>query len=448
MSSPTPEEFHHATPPRIMGSETEYTTQNIFTQDGKSLDHIEQSKFLSRLSPDNESSIWLRNGARLYIDYGDLYEYATPECTTAHEVCAHEKAGEVTVQQIVTSADPNNDKVYKRTGYDDVTTSDGVRLIDSGSVGHHENYYTPLAQSTEKFYAINALHAYLATRPIWSGAGMVGEFGYLLSQKADAIDFSSKNNATEHGSKMPHRLSADNRLEIRTGEGNMSNWAIVQKFAMTSLVLRLIEHGRFPQHLMPTVPMTQLMRFLSYNPAASFPVGDQEMTAAQHQKQLAEHALDFAMENIIDIPAEEITAAEEILEACRLTDLVLTHYLPLHAIADRIDWAAKLLFLHEKDILGSDIQSANLEAVMIDLKWEDISKSGLSRRWYAKYQKPLLKPVAVDRAEYTPPHTRAAARVALVEEARARGEIAYLIDWNVIEVDSGRYTLNDPYETI
>ena len=447
----TTDDFIHNTPPRIMGSETEYTMQQeCITRNTKVLDSLNPAKFLCKFSPDSENSIWLKNGARLYVDYGDLCEYATPESTTAHEVCAHERAGEITVQQVTTTSNPGNDKVYKRTGYDDVYGDDGTQILSSNSAGHHENYYTPLAQTTEKLYAISALHSYLATRPIWSGAGMVGEFGYLISQKADAINYESKSNAVDHGNKMPHRLGANNRLEIRTGEGNMSDWAIIQKFAMTSLILRLIEHGRFPHHLIPRTRQTeptQLMRYLSYNPSASFQIGDYEMTAAQHQKQLAEHAYDFAMEHITDIPVEEVTAAEEVLEACRQIDLVHDHSLPLHAIADRIDWAAKLLFLHDKGIYDSQIKSANLDAVMFDLRWEDISKRGISRLWYAKYQKPLLKPAEINRAEYTPPATRAATRVKLVREAIDRCERTSLVDWNTIELGSGLRSLSDPYQS-
>jgi len=438
-------DFYHDTPPRIMGSETEYTTQEENHGHGINiLNHIDNSKFLSTFSPENDASIWLTNGARLYIDYGDLCEYATPECTSAHEVLAHEKAGEITVQQMVARAHPSN-RVYKRTGYDDTRGKDGTKILSAFSAGHHENYYTPLAQSSEQSYAMHALHAYLSTRHIWSGTGMVGEFGYVISQKADAIDFSAKNNLTEHGSKIPHRLNANNRLEVRVGEGNMSNWAVVQKFAMTSLVLRLIEHDRFPKHLIPESSPTWIMRFLSYNPMAAFEMSDQEITATQHQREIAEHALDFAMEHVIDIPSEEITAAEEILRACDDIDQFHAYEAPLEIIADRIDWAAKLDLMHSRGIADSEIMTANFEAVMMDIKWEDISKRGISRLWYSKRQRPSIKPDAITRAEYKAPNTRAALRSKLAMEAKTKGETIHLLDWNTIEGDSSRRSLDDPY---
>ena len=48
--------------------------------------------------------MFLRNGARLYLDVGSHPEYATPECDSVHELIVHDKAGERILEQLLTFA--------------------------------------------------------------------------------------------------------------------------------------------------------------------------------------------------------------------------------------------------------------------------------------------------------------------------------------------------------
>ena len=116
--------FLQGTPRRTMGSETEYTTG----LSGSLIDRVDE-RYVSYYNDENE--LWMKNGARLYVDYGKLVEYATPECTSGQMVLLHERIGQLVVRNVgdiivsVDGFDPLTDDLqisskqlpaYKRTG--------------------------------------------------------------------------------------------------------------------------------------------------------------------------------------------------------------------------------------------------------------------------------------------------------------------------------------------
>jgi hypothetical protein len=438
--------FVHGTPPRIMGSETEYTTGTKSESESASFfANIDPSKILTPSSPENNKSLWLKNGAHIYQDAGYVHEYASPECMSATELLHYEKAGEEIIQAAATAALTTPfDRVYKRAGYADVYGKNGAQILEQMSTGHHENYYFPFTNLlTRGLLAQQELDSYLSTRAIWSGTGLVGEHGFDISQKASAVNFRG-NSSTDDGDKIAYKMHDESaRLEIRTGEGNMSEWVIVQKFAMTSLVLRLIEHGRFPPHLLLPSDPTYAMRSMSRYPAAAI-LGLEHISAANHQKMIAEHALDFA-EHQPSIPAEEIHATEEIIRACRQIDDYLLRSGDIANISDRIDWAAKYHRMIEKGFTEFDITTENLEAVMHDISWENISVRGISRLWY-KRKKGLIiaKPEDIEYASYVPPETRAKERVQAIKNTSKQRRLNY-VTWNIVDTDRGMLKLPSPY---
>ena len=80
---------------RIFGIETEYGVTCTF-QGQRRLSPDEVARYLFRrvVSWGRSSNVFLRNGARLYLDVGSHPEYATPECDDLRELVAHDKAGE------------------------------------------------------------------------------------------------------------------------------------------------------------------------------------------------------------------------------------------------------------------------------------------------------------------------------------------------------------------
>lgn len=404
--------FGHDTPLRMVGSETEYTTP-----------FCGEAPFINYVSPDlvayqqHDEDLWLKNGARFYIDTDNLIEYATPECRSASELLQHEKAGERLVEETVHNmaeyrgVHPADWHAYKRTSYVDVVDRRGNTLLRPMSAGHHENYES----SEQVFYdgqAHAALQSYLASRAIWAGCGIVTAKGYELHQKASAIGQTTarKLTPTKHGNKLPYKIY-NHRLEIRLGDGNRSPWAIRTKFGLTSFVLRLIEHDTFPDDLIVHDEMTHQMQSVSRNPSHELLTQNGPMTAAYHQQMIARACLDFAQKHPqFAIPADEIIAAESIEKIADEIDEVIAIPDNLYVIADRIDWAAKRNRMHEKGIKASSISTKNLDAVKADLEWEEIGNHTPAERWYQKCQPPL-DPLSILRAKVTPPDGSASNRV-------------------------------------
>src|SRR2546428_8747456 len=79
---------------RIFGLETEYgVTCTYRGQRRLSPDEVARYLFRRVGSWGRSSNVFLRNGARLYLDVGSHPEYATPECDNVLDLVAHDKAG-------------------------------------------------------------------------------------------------------------------------------------------------------------------------------------------------------------------------------------------------------------------------------------------------------------------------------------------------------------------
>ena len=432
-----------------MGSETEYTTAITGSLDRR----VDPDKVLHYEDPDN---LWLKNGARLYIDHGRVIEYATPECSSGFEVMLQERVGEHVVRElgdiVIREIDPEfadlmesepRTPVYKRTGYADVRKTDepSTSLMSPNlSTGHHETYQTTLTRSQlESGNGYHLLNAYLSTRIVWSGTGLVSTLGYELSQKAPGINFSGSS-PTRHGDKMPYRFKGDGLLEIRLGEGNMSDWAIATKFDMTSLVLRMMEHGISLRNVdLRNKQENVAFRTASTNPLAMIPTESGRLDAIDIQCMIAEEAILFGEKH--GAPRHEIQAAENVLKACYDVQAFLTHQDSIDTVSDRIDWAAKLHKLYSRGIGLGQISCANLIAVAYDLSWEDLSPHGSARRWYAKHQPDRVTEPKIKRTFNQPPEGRASSRVALLQEHS--GEIRS-VEWDYITLTNGNsYPITD-----
>lgn len=437
-----------------MGSETEFTTR--FTSFGTGLPSRVEPRLVAHISPVDFDNLWLKNGGRVYKDYGGLIEYATPECLNARSVALYEKAGESIVatvgDEIETGKEPPSEAmdfvkspVYKRTGYADVLI-DEEPVLTPMSAGHHENYYFGLTLDdlTSSHVAMQFLRTYLATRIVWSGTGLVKPEGFSISQKADAINFHSSSR-TEHGNKAALDYHPGQRLEVRTGEGNMSTWAIIQKFALTSLVLRLIEHGRIPHHvLLDEKSENHSYRLAAAMPQAALPASGGALSALEIQIDIAQAGLDFA-EVHDTVPREEVHAAQTVIDTCYDIDAILSGNKDLSAVSDRVDWAGKLDSMREHGIELAQVSSKNLKAVAYDLAWEDVSPYSISNRWYSKRQTTPFTKSDVRRAAATPPPTRAKKRVQAIS---LRDPDQQIVDWDTIHHKDLHIDLRliDPYD--
>lgn len=91
---------------RIFGLENEYGVTCTFRgQRRLSPDEVARYLFRRVVSWGRSSNVFLRNGARLYLDVGSHPEYATPECDNVTELVTHDKAGERILEGLLVDAE-------------------------------------------------------------------------------------------------------------------------------------------------------------------------------------------------------------------------------------------------------------------------------------------------------------------------------------------------------
>ncbi len=413
-----------------MGSETEFTCAG---SEGVLGDSIASSEHVI----DQRSAQWLKNGGRLYIDHDAIVEYATPECNSAHQLTLYELAG----NEIVEAAVPRDTPVYKRSSYEDVEVN-GCRVMQAMSAGHHENFSSGI--DTSYWGHRYSLGSYLATRAIWAGAGIVTDHGYELYQKRNAMNFLDPGHGsyTSHGNKQLFKDKQD-RLELRAGDGNMSPWVITQKFAFTSLVLRLIEHDKFPEDLI-IQGLAQAALLASSDPLEKIRTHRGTYSSVSHQQAIARAGLEFADTPVgKDIPSEEVVAAQEVLRACEDVEEYLCLPDSLYNITDRIDWAAKLETMIRQGFTKNGISTSNLDAVRHDIQWEKIGKNSASRRWYNKYSQ--FDTHLISSAMFTPPGSRAEKRTEYLQYLVKSDQTVVFSDWSSVRTDTETRMFDDPY---
>src|SRR6478736_6310435 len=154
---------------RIFGIETEYgVTCTAQGQRRLSPDEVARYLFRRVVSWGRSSNVFLRNGARLDPDVGSHPEYATPECDDLIQFVTHDKAGERTLEGLLTSAE----KRLREEGiagevylFKNNTDSAG------NSYGCHENYL--VGRQGEVSRIAEVLIPFLVTRQLICGAGKV-----------------------------------------------------------------------------------------------------------------------------------------------------------------------------------------------------------------------------------------------------------------------------------
>src|ERR671925_986297 len=91
---------------RIFGLENEYGVTCTFKgQRRLSPDEVARYLFRRVVSWGRSSNVFLRNGARLYLDVGSHPEYATPECDSVADLVAHDRAGERILEGLLVDAE-------------------------------------------------------------------------------------------------------------------------------------------------------------------------------------------------------------------------------------------------------------------------------------------------------------------------------------------------------
>ena len=194
------------------------------------------------------SNVFLRNGARLYLDVGSHPEYATPECDDVIDLVTHDKAGERVLEGLLVDAERRlRDEGIAGDVYLFKNNTDSA----GNSYGCHENYL--VGRHGEFSRLADVLIPFLVSRQIICGAGKVLQTPrgavYSVSQRAEHI-WEGVSSATTRSRPIintrdePHAdAERFRRLHVIVGDSNMSETTTLLKVASTDLVLRMIEAG-------------------------------------------------------------------------------------------------------------------------------------------------------------------------------------------------------------
>src|SRR3984893_16252535 len=91
---------------RIFGLENEYGVTCTFRgQRRLSPDEVARYLFRRVVSWGRSSNVFLRNGARLYLDVGSHPEDATAECDSLVQLVTHDRAGEWVLEDLLVDAE-------------------------------------------------------------------------------------------------------------------------------------------------------------------------------------------------------------------------------------------------------------------------------------------------------------------------------------------------------
>ena len=172
---------------RIFGLENEYGVTCTFRgQRRLSPDEVARYLFRRVVSWGRSSNVFLRNGARLYLDVGSHPEYATPECDNVTELVTHDKAGERILEGLLVDAER---RLHEEGIAGDVYLFKNNTDSAGNSYGCHENYL--VGRHGEFSRLADILIPFLVTRQLICGAGKVLQTPrgavYCVSQRAEHI---------------------------------------------------------------------------------------------------------------------------------------------------------------------------------------------------------------------------------------------------------------------
>src|SRR5438046_6851539 len=232
---------------RIFGLETEYgVTCTYRGQRRLAPDEVARSLFRKVVSWGRSSNVFLRNGARLYLDVGSHPEYATPECDDVRQLVVHDRAGERILEGLMVDAER---RLHEEGIAGEVFLFKNNTDSAGNSYGCHENYL--VSRHGEFARMADVLIPFFVTRQIWCGAGKVlhGPRGaqFWLAQRAEHI-WEGVSSATTRSRPIintrdePHAdAERYRRLHVIVGDSNMSEWTTLMKVGITDLVLRMVE---------------------------------------------------------------------------------------------------------------------------------------------------------------------------------------------------------------
>ncbi len=375
------------------------------------------------------SNVFLENGSRLYLDVGSHPEYATPECSSAHEVVVHERAGDRILDDLRrrTQADLDEEGIAGRIRIFRNNTD-----FSGNSYGSHENY---LVERHGEFQPLaDALLPFLVTRQIFAGAGKVlltarGAV-YVLSQRAEHIwegvsSATTRSRPVINSRDEPHAdAERYRRLHVIVGDSNMSDLVTWLRVASCDLVIRLVEEGgalEVPLLESATRAIREVSRDLSGRGAVRLADG-RDLPAIEVQR----HYLEAVERFLAERHPDDLDAQHVVGEWRRVLTALDRDPMSLEG---ELDWVAKLRLVQAyQDRNGVGMEDPRIG--MLDLAYHDIApESGLHQLLVRQGRMASL--VAEDdvlAAMDEPPRTRALLRGRFLRAAKEHGRDV-TVDW-------------------
>ncbi|MFH9608664.1 Pup--protein ligase [Streptomyces sp. NPDC017448] len=439
---------------RIFGLENEYGVTCTFRgQRRLSPDEVARYLFRRVVSWGRSSNVFLRNGARLYLDVGSHPEYATPECDNVTELVTHDKAGERILEGLLVDAER---RLHEEGIAGDVYLFKNNTDSAGNSYGCHENYL--VARHGEFSRLADILIPFLVTRQLICGAGKVLQTPrgavYCVSQRAEHI-WEGVSSATTRSRPIintrdePHAdAERYRRLHVIVGDSNMSETTMLLKVGATDLVLRMIEAGTVMRDLTLENPI-RAIREVSHDLTGRRKVrlaSGREASAIEVQREYYEKAVDFVERRGI-----RTGTVDRVLELWgRTLDAVEAE--DLDRIDTEIDWVMKYKLI-ERYRAKHNMTMSNPRVAQIDLAYHDIHRRrGLFYLLEKKGQTArICNDLKIFEGKTVPPQTtRARLRGDFIRRAQEQRR-DFTVDWVHLKLnDQAQRTVlcKDPFRSV
>ncbi len=438
---------------RIYGLENEYGVTCTFRgQRRLSPDEVARYLFRRVVSWGRSSNVFLKNGARLYLDVGSHPEYATPECDDVVELVTHDKAGERTLEGLLMDAER---RLREEGIAGDIFLFKNNTDSAGNSYGCHENYL--VGRHGEFSRLADVLIPFLVTRQIICGAGKVlltprGAV-YCVSQRAEHI-WEGVSSATTRSRPIintrdePHAdAERFRRLHVIVGDSNMSETTTLLKIGTTDLVLRMIEAGVVMRDL-TLENSIRAIREISHDMTGRRTVklaNGREASALDIQQEYFAKARDFVERRGDDATSRRVLELwERTLKAVESQDLSL--------IDREIDWVIKYQLV-ERYRAKHGLALSSPRIAQLDLTYHDVNRRrGL---YYLLERHGAVDRVTTDlkifEAKSVPPQTtRARLRGDFIRRAQEKRR-DFTVDWVHLKLnDQAQRTVlcKDPFRAV
>ncbi|BDH04671.1 MULTISPECIES: Pup--protein ligase [Streptomyces] len=439
---------------RIFGLENEYGVTCTFRgQRRLSPDEVARYLFRRVVSWGRSSNVFLRNGARLYLDVGSHPEYATPECDNVTELVTHDKAGERILEGLLVDAER---RLHEEGIAGDVYLFKNNTDSAGNSYGCHENYL--VARHGEFSRLADILIPFLVTRQLLCGAGKVLQTPrgavYCVSQRAEHI-WEGVSSATTRSRPIintrdePHAdAERYRRLHVIVGDSNMSETTMLLKVGATDLVLRMIEAGTVMRDLTLENPI-RAIREVSHDITGRRKVrlaSGREASALEVQREYFDKAVDFC-----DRRGIRTGTVAQVLELWgRTLDAIETE--ELDRIGTEIDWVMKYKLI-ERYREKHNMTMSHPRVAQIDLAYHDIHRRrGLYYLLEKKGQAArICNDLKIFEGKSVPPQTtRARLRGDFIRRAQEQRR-DFTVDWVHLKLnDQAQRTVlcKDPFRSV